>query len=44
MDEKEITYTSPIYLQLREVIRTKIEEGEYHPRRMNLQKHTESIV
>ncbi|HCW74498.1 MAG TPA: GntR family transcriptional regulator, partial [Clostridiaceae bacterium] len=31
MDEKEITYTSPIYLQLREIIRTKIEEGEYQP-------------
>jgi len=31
MDEKGITYTSPIYLQLREVIRTKIEEGEYQP-------------
>ena len=27
----EIDYTSPIYLQLREVVRTKIEEGEYLP-------------
>lgn len=27
----EIDYQSPIYLQLREVVRTKIEEGEYLP-------------
>lgn len=27
----EITSNSPIYLQLREVVRTKIEEGEYAP-------------
>jgi len=27
----EINYQSPIYLQLREVVRTKIEEGEYLP-------------
>ena len=26
-----IDYRSPIYLQLREVVRTKIEEGEYPP-------------
>lgn len=33
MDEKtdEISYKSPIYLQLREVIRKKIDEGEYQP-------------
>ncbi|WP_040345600.1 GntR family transcriptional regulator [Neobacillus bataviensis] len=29
--EKEINYKSPIYLQLREVIRNKIDEGEYLP-------------
>lgn len=29
--EKKITYLSPIYLQLREIIRTKIEDGEYPP-------------
>ncbi len=29
--EKEINYQSPIYLQLREVVRTKIEDGEYLP-------------
>ncbi len=29
--EREISYRSPIYLQLREVVRTKIEEGEYLP-------------
>lgn len=28
---KEINYQSPIYLQLREVIRNKIEDGEYLP-------------
>lgn len=27
----EITYKSPLYIQLREVIRSKIEEGEYPP-------------
>ncbi|MCR5753956.1 MAG: GntR family transcriptional regulator [Acetatifactor sp.] len=27
----EITYRAPIYVQLREVIRTKIEDGEYAP-------------
>lgn len=27
----EITYQSPIYLQLREIVRTRIEEGEYLP-------------
>lgn len=31
MSQEEINYQSPIYLQLREVIRTKIEEGEYLP-------------
>lgn len=31
MIKKEISYQSPIYLQLREVIRTKIEDGEYMP-------------
>ncbi len=29
--ERVITYQTPIYLQLREVVRTKIEEGEYLP-------------
>ena len=28
---KETTYKSPLYIQLREVLRTKIEEGEYLP-------------
>ena len=28
---KEINYKSPLYIQLREVIRSKIEEGEYLP-------------
>lgn len=28
---KALSYQSPIYLQLREVVRTKIEEGEYLP-------------
>lgn len=28
---EEISYLSPIYLQLREVVRNKIEEGEYPP-------------
>ncbi|MEG2393428.1 MAG: GntR family transcriptional regulator, partial [Ruthenibacterium sp.] len=27
----EISYQSPIYLQVREIVRTKIEEGEYAP-------------
>ncbi len=27
----DVTYQSPIYLQVREVVRTKIEEGEYAP-------------
>lgn len=31
MIKKEISYQSPIYLQLREVIRNKIEDGEYMP-------------
>lgn len=31
MSQEEISYQSPIYLQLREVIRNKIEEGEYLP-------------
>ncbi|MBR0577057.1 GntR family transcriptional regulator [Proteiniclasticum sp. BAD-10] len=31
MESQEITYNSPMYLQLREVIRTKIEDGEYQP-------------
>lgn len=31
MQEGKIDYQSPIYLQLREVIRNKIEEGEYLP-------------
>lgn len=31
MPKKEITYKSPIYLQLRGVVREKIEEGEYLP-------------
>ncbi len=30
-NEREINYQSPIYLQLREVIRTKIEDGDYLP-------------
>lgn len=29
--EEEINYQSPIYLQLREIIRSKIEDGEYLP-------------
>lgn len=29
--EEKISYQSPIYLQLREVVRTKIEEGEFLP-------------
>lgn len=29
--ERENNYKAPIYLQLREVIRTKIEDGEYPP-------------
>lgn len=29
--DSTISYSSPIYLQLREVVRTKIEEGEYLP-------------
>lgn len=28
----EVAYNSPIYLQLREVVRSKIEDGEYAPR------------
>ncbi|OPJ63099.1 GntR family transcriptional regulator [Clostridium oryzae] len=31
MSNEEINYQSPIYLQLREVIRNKIEDGEYNP-------------
>lgn len=31
MSKEEINYQSPIYLQLREVIRNKIEDGEYLP-------------
>lgn len=31
MQEEKINYQSPIYLQLREVIRNKIEDGEYLP-------------
>ncbi len=31
MDNSEITYSSPMYLQLREVIRNKIDEWEYKP-------------
>lgn len=31
MNQEEINYQSPIYLQLREVIRNKIEDGEYLP-------------
>ena len=31
MKQNEINYRSPIYLQLREVIRNKIEDGEYLP-------------
>lgn len=31
MKQDEINYQSPIYLQLREVIRNKIEDGEYLP-------------
>lgn len=31
MEKEEINYKSPIYLQLREIIRTKIEEEEYLP-------------
>lgn len=31
MSQEEVNYKSPIYLQLREVIRSKIEEGEYLP-------------
>jgi len=29
--ERDITYQTPIYVQLREVVRNKIEEGEYLP-------------
>ena len=29
--ENKITYRMPIYLQLREIVRNKIEEGEYQP-------------
>ena len=29
--KQEIDYQSPIYLQLREVVRAKIEDGEYPP-------------
>lgn len=31
MDNKTINYKSPIYVQLREIIRNKIEDGEYLP-------------
>lgn len=31
MENKTINYKSPIYVQLREIIRNKIEEGEYLP-------------
>ncbi len=31
MSDEKISYQSPIYLQLREVVRTKIEDGEYLP-------------
>ncbi len=31
MKKKKINYKSPIYIQLREVIRNRIEEGEYSP-------------
>lgn len=31
LSKEEINYQSPIYLQLREVIRNKIEDGEYMP-------------
>ena len=31
MNEKKVNYHSPLYLQLREVIRSKIESGEYPP-------------
>lgn len=30
-DKEVVDYTSPLYLQLREVVRNKIEEGEYLP-------------
>ncbi len=33
VSERVIDYNAPIYLQLREVVRTKIEEGEYLPGR-----------
>ena len=29
--EPKINYRTPIYLQLREIVRTKIEDGEYLP-------------
>ena len=31
MPTTNIDYKSPIYLQLREVVRNKIDEGEYAP-------------
>lgn len=31
MSQEEISYQSPIYLQLREIVRNKIEDGEYLP-------------
>ncbi|MGN8895696.1 GntR family transcriptional regulator [Flavonifractor sp. HCP28S3_F3] len=31
MEEKKLSYQSPLYLQLREVIRNKIENGDYPP-------------
>ena len=38
-----VDYKSPIYLQLREVVRSKIEEGEYPPG-MAIPSETESMA
>ena len=40
MSEERINYQSPLYLQLREVIRGKIESGEYPPGTAIPSEHT----
>ena len=48
-EDEKLSYRTPIYLQLREIIRNRIEEGEYLPgtaipSEINWQKRMGSIV
>ncbi|MFR6162525.1 MAG: hypothetical protein ACLUJR_05515 [Mediterraneibacter gnavus] len=48
-EDEKLSYRTPIYLQLREIIRNRIEEGEYlceqrFHRKINWQKRMGSIV